>query len=400
MTSEMSGSAPELEAEGGQVRASTLELFFDLVFVFTITQLTHAFTHHPGWAELGHVAMMFALIWWMYSAYVFLTNEVAPNSSSRRTFLLLGMFGFFVIAMAIPSAFEGSGLAFGLGYLLVNTVHSAMFATSGGPGASSAMWRLAPLNLTSAVLVLAGGIAHDGLRAALWTVAVVLQVVTPYLIHAEGFVVRPSHFCERHGLVVIIALGESVVAIGANLTGMDLTIGLVATAGLGLTLGYVLWWAYFGFDDERGEHTLAALPGPARIRPAVLAYSYSLFVLVLGIILTAAGISMTIAHGNEPASTAAALALSGGVAMFFVGQSLFRLVLGIGRAWLRLAGAVAVLATTPMGIAWVAWGQLLLLALVAYGFVIADDLIRIRSGERSAYIPTVSAVGHRIIRDR
>ncbi|MFD7846811.1 low temperature requirement protein A [Nocardia sp. NPDC059764] len=398
MTSEMSGSARELEAEGGQVRASTLELFFDLVFVFTITQLTHAFTHHPGWAELGHVALMFALIWWMYSGYVFLTNEVAPNSSSRRTFLLLGMFGFFVIAIAIPSAFGGSGLAFGLGYLLVNTVHSVMFATSGGQGASSAMWRLAPLNGLSALLVLAGGITHGGLRTVLWMVAVVIQVVSPYLIRTEGFAVRPSHFCERHGLVVIIALGESVIAIGANLTGMDLTVGLVATAGLGLTLGYVLWWAYFGFDDERGEHALHELPGPARIRPAVYAYGYSLFVLILGIILTAAGISMTIAHGNEPASTAAALALSGGVAVFFVGQALFRLALRIPRAWLRLVGAVAVLATTPLGIAWMAWGQLVLLVFVAYGFVIADDVLRLRSGERSAYIPTVDAVGFRMHR--
>ncbi|MGW2664781.1 low temperature requirement protein A [Nocardia tengchongensis] len=399
MTSEMSGSAPEFEAEGGQVRASTLELFFDLVFVFTITQLTHAFTHHPGWGELGHVALMFALIWWMYSGYVFLTNEVAPNNSARRTFLLFGMFGFFVIAIAIPSAFGGSGLAFGLGYLVVNIVHSVMFATSGGAGASKAMWRLAPLNTTSALLVLAGGLTHGGWRAVLWTIAVVVQVVSPYLIRADGFAVRPSHFCERHGLVVIIALGESVVAIGANLTGMDLTVGLVATAGLGLTLGYVLWWAYFGFDDERGEQALAALPGPARIRPAVFAYGYALFVLVLGIILTAAGISMTIAHGNEPASTAAALALSGGVAVFFVGQALFRLVLGIPRAWLRLVGAVAVLATAPMGIAWVAWGQLLLMMLVAYGFVIADDLLRVRAGERSAYILSPMVLGHRITRD-
>ncbi|MEU1210034.1 low temperature requirement protein A [Nocardia sp. NPDC005825] len=399
MTSEMSGSASPFEAEGGQVRASTLELFFDLVFVFTITQLTHAFTHHPGWGEVGHVALMFALIWWMYSGYVFLTNEVAPNSSARRTFLLVGMFGFFVIAIAIPSAFGGSGLAFGLGYFLVNTVHSVMFATSGGSGASAAMWRLAPLNAVSALLVLAGGIVHGWPRALLWAIAIALQVVTPYLIPAGGFVVRPSHFCERHGLVVIIALGESVVAIGANLTGMDLTVGLVAVAGLGLTLGYVLWWAYFGFDDERGEHALAALPGPARARPAVLAYGYSLFVVVLGIILTAAGISMTIAHGNEPASAAAALALSGGVAVFFLGQALFRLALGISRVWLRLVGAVVVTATAPLGIAWVAWGQLVLLIVVAYGFVIADDVLRIRSGERSAYIPSVEAVGFRIHRD-
>ncbi|MFE3058475.1 low temperature requirement protein A [Nocardia sp. NPDC059239] len=399
MTSDMSGPAGEVEAEGGQVRASTLELFFDLVFVFTITQLAHAFTHHPGWSELGHVALMFAIIWWMYGGYVFLTNEVAPSNSSRRTFLLIGMFGFFVIALAIPSAFQGSGLAFGLGYFVINTVHSVMFARSGSRGASSAILRLAPLNAVSAALVLAGGIAEGWVRAVLWMIAVAVQVVSPYLARTEGFIIRPSHFCERHGLVVIIALGESVVAIGANLTGMDLTVGLVATAGLGLTLGYVLWWAYFGFDDERGEHRLRALRGDARVRAAVLAYGYSLFVLVLGIILTAAGISMTIAHGNQPASTAAALALSGGVALFLLGQCLFRLALGLPHPGLRFIAAIAVLATAPIGIAWVAWGQLVVLMLVAYGFVIADDLLRLRSGERSAYLQDISGFGHRIIRD-
>ncbi|MVU83071.1 low temperature requirement protein A [Nocardia sp. ET3-3] len=397
----MSGSAVELEAEGGQVRASTLELFFDLVFVFTITQLTHVFTHHPGWREVGEVALMFAIIWWMYSGYVFLTNEVAPNSSSRRTFLLVGMFGFFVIAIAIPDAFHGTGLVFGIGYIVVSAVHTLMFAKAGGAGASSAMLRLGPLNTLSAGLVLAGGIAHGSARSILWGLAIVVQIITPYLHRIEGFTVRPSHFCERHGLVVIIALGESVVAIGANLGGQDLTVGLIASVALGLTLGYVLWWAYFGFDDERGEQALAAIPAALRPRPAVLAYGYSLFVVLLGIILTAAGIAMTIAHGNRPASTAAALALSGGVALFLLGQCTFRLVLGLPRPWWRLIAAVCVFATTPVGIVWVAWGQLVVLIVVAYGFVIADDVISIRTGEDSSYvIPEASPAGRLLVRRR
>ncbi|MEC3919725.1 low temperature requirement protein A [Nocardia sp. CDC160] len=401
MTSDMSGSAAEIEAEGGQVRVSTLELFFDLVFVFTITQLTHVFTHHPGWVELGHVALMFVIIWWMYSGFVYLTNEVAPKSTSRRTFLLVGMFGFFVLAISIPGAFQGSGLAFGLAYFLVNTVHSAMFATSGSAGASSAILRLAPLNLLSALLVMAGGLAEDRMRTLLWVIAVLTQVLSPNLVRTEGFVVRPSHFCERHGLVVIIALGESVVAIGANLSGQDLTVGLVAIVALGLTLGYVLWWAYFGFDDERGEHALAALPEAQRVRPAVLAYGYALIVLLLGIILTAAGLAMTIAHGDQPASTAAALSLSGGVALFLLGQCAFRLALRLPRPWWRLVAAACVLATAPVGIAWVAWGQLVVLIVVAYGFVIADDVISIRTGEDSWYvIPAESPFGRLMARYR
>ncbi|MBL1078080.1 low temperature requirement protein A [Nocardia sp. 2] len=386
MTNESPDTA-EREAEGGQLRASTLELFFDLVFVFTITQLTHAFTHHPGWEAVGQIAIMFGVIWWMYDGYVWLTNEVAPNSSSRRTFLLVGMFGFFVLAVSIPGAFTGSGLAFGLAYVLVNTVHTGLFAASGGRAAYSAVLRLAPLNALSAGLVLAGGLIHGWPRYLLWSLALLVQIVTPYLMNPGGFTIRASHFCERHGLVVIVALGESVVAMGAGLAGMDITVGLIAMVAVSLTLGYVLWWAYFGLDGERGEHALAALPGPERARPAVLAYGYSLYLVMLGIILTSAGIAMTIAHGNEPASKAAALALSGGVAVFFLGQCAFRLTLKLPRPWFRLIGAVAVLATAAVGVLWVAWAQLVVLVVVAYAFVIADDMFSLRSGDRSAYLP-------------
>ncbi|QLY33877.1 low temperature requirement protein A [Nocardia huaxiensis] len=386
--------AAEDAAEGGQLKASTLELFFDLVFVFTITQLTHAFTHHPGWQAVGQIAIMFGVIWWMYDGYVWLTNEVAPNSSNRRTFLLVGMFGFFVLALAIPDAFTGSGLAFGLAYVLVNTVHTGLFAVSGGKAALAAVLRLAPLNAVSAGLVLGGGLIHGWPRYLLWTLALVVQIVSPYLMDPGGFTIRASHFCERHGLVVIVALGESVVAMGVGLAGMDITVGLIAMVAISLTLGYVLWWAYFGLDDERGEHALSALPGPERARPAVLAYGYSLYLLMLGIILTAAGIKMTIAHGNEPASAAAALALSGGVALFFLGQCTFRLTLKLPRAWFRLLGAVAVLATAAVGTLWVAWGQLVVLVVVAYGFVIADDIFSIRSGDRSSYTQRTSFGQH------
>ncbi|MFB7724000.1 low temperature requirement protein A [Nocardia sp. NPDC056100] len=397
MTSDYPG-AMEDAAEGGQVRASTLELFFDLVFVFTMTQLTHAFTHHPGWTALGQVALMFGIIWWMYAGYVWLTNEVAPNSSNRRTWLLIGMFGFFVLALSIPGAFTGSGLAFGLAYFLINTVHTLMFATSGGAG-SAGIRQIGPVNLLSAALVLGGGLIHEWPRYLLWGLAFGVQIITPYLFGPEGFSVRVAHFCERHGLVIIVALGESVVALGTGLAGQDITPALVATVALGLTLVYVLWWAFFGLDDERGEHALAALAPVDRTRPALVAYDYAFYVLLVGIILTAAGISMTIAHGNESASTAAALALSGGVALYFFGQCVFRRVLGLPRPWLRLIGAVAVLATAPIGVLWVAWGQLAVLVLVGYAFVILDDVLSIRDGEMGKYL-SHSPVAARVRRPR
>ncbi|MFI5782357.1 low temperature requirement protein A [Nocardia sp. NPDC051570] len=384
MTSEISDDTAA--AEGGQIRASTLELFFDLVFVFAITQLTHAFTEHPGWLALGRVALVFAITWWMYSGYVWLTNEVAPNSTMRRTGLLVGMFGFLVIALAIPGAFTGSGVAFGLGYLVVSTVHSVLFWANGGAQASAAALRLVPPNTTSAVLVLIGGCVHGWPRYLLWAGALAVQIATPYLIDPGGFVVRTTHFCERHGLVLLIAIGESVVAIGAGLAGEDLTVPLLAMVALALTLAYVLWWAYFGMDDERGEHALAAVPGARRGRPAVLAYGYALYPMLVGIILTAAGMRTVLAQGHRSVPVSAALALSGGVALFLFGQGCFRLVLRLPRPWLRFLGAAAVLATAPIGVAWLGWVQLLVLVIVAYAPIIADDLLSLRAGEHNAYL--------------
>lgn len=373
-------------ADGGQLRASTLELFFDLVFVFTITQLTHVFTHHPGWPALGQVALLFGVIWWMYSGFVFLTNEVAPSSSARRTWLLIGMFGFFVVSLAIPDAFHGTGVAFGVGYFVITAVHTALFYSNGGESAVLAIKRIAPLNTLAAGLVLAGGFVHGWHQYAFWGAALAVQVLSPYLVDTGDFRIRASHFCERHGLVIIVAIGESIVAIGVGLAGEKITVPLIATVALGLCLAYVLWWAYFGIDDERGEHALAAVPERERSRPAVLAYGYSLYVLLVGIIVTAAGIQMSIAHGNEPASVATAAALSGGVALYFLGQFFFRRALRLPRAWSRLIAAAAVAATTPIGVVWVSWGQLAALVAVGYAAVIIDDLITLRSGQHSSYV--------------
>ncbi|MER7451396.1 low temperature requirement protein A [Nocardia beijingensis] len=374
-----------LSADGGQVRASTLELFFDLVFVLTITQLSHVYTHHPGWQALAQVALLFGVIWWMYSGYVWLTNEVAPNSSARRTWLLVGMFAFFVLALAIPDAFHGTGIAFGFGYVLVTAVHTALFASAGGASAAIAIRRIGPLNALAAALVLAGGFVHDWAQYACWAAAFAVQVISPYLVDTGDFVVRASHFCERHGLVVIVAIGESIVAIGAGLAGERITPGLIATVGLGLCLAYVLWWAYFGVDDERGEHALAAVPDRERSRPAVLAYGYSLYPLLIGVIVAAAGIQMSIARGGEASPFAVAAALSGGVALYFLGQFFFRLALRLPRPWARLLAALAVAATVPIGVYWVAWAQLAAIVVVGYAAVIADDLLTLRSGEHSAY---------------
>ncbi|RAS64640.1 low temperature requirement A protein (LtrA) [Lentzea atacamensis] len=161
--------------------------------------------------------MLFVILW-MYFGYVWLTNAVTPNTTVRRLLLIAGMGGFLVIALAIPNAFGAAGIAFGVGYLIVNLVHSGLFISAGGPGSAAAMARLAPFNLGSAGLVFAGGFLPSTWRAVAWSAAVVLMIVSPYVNRRHGeFRIRPAHFVERHGLVVIIAIGIGAAGLPLNL---------------------------------------------------------------------------------------------------------------------------------------------------------------------------------------
>jgi low temperature requirement protein LtrA len=346
------------------VRVSTLELFFDLVFVSTITQLTAFFVADMSPRGLLRVALMLGVIWWMYGGYAWLTNLVAPVSPFRRGMMIVGMAGFLTITLAIPHAYGAAGWAFGVGYFVVNLVHSGLFWYSGGPDASRAVAGLAPINLLSAGLVLAGGFLPGAWRPAAWALALAVQIVTPYLHPIGGFTISAAHFVERHGLVVIIALGESVVAIGAGAVGLAVDWHLVLTAVLGLTLSYYLWWTYFGGDDERAEQSLGGIADPRRrARAALRAYGYAHYVLLLGIVLVAAGLKKVVGHAADGLGVAAALTLGGGVALYLAGDLAFRRVLRLGRPGYRLVCLVGALLTVPLGVV-LALGELAAITLL------------------------------------
>ncbi|BCB74370.1 low temperature requirement protein A [Phytohabitans flavus] len=358
----MSDTRRESAAESA-VRVSTLELFFDLVFVFTLTQLTRLLADELDWTGAARVALMLGIILWMYGGFAWLTNAVIPNNRLRRTLMLVGMGGFLTISLAIPDAFGDSGWAFGVGYFVVNAVHSGLFVLAGGPGSARAMLRLAPVNLTSATLVLAGGFAPDEWRWVLWGLAFAVCVAAPYLRPIGGFSISPSHFVERHGLVVIIALGESVVAIGVGAAGLDVDPALVLVAALGLTLSYLMWWVYFGDGDEAAEHALASVPESRRAMVAMRAYGYAHFVLLLGIVVVAAGTKKVIGHAGDELKLAEAVALASGLALYLAGDAAFRRVLALGKVEYRAAGVVLALATIPLGLVVAGW-QLVALVVV------------------------------------
>jgi low temperature requirement protein LtrA len=352
---------------GAPLRVSSLELFFDLVFAFTLTQLTALLARHLSLTGVVQVLLIFGVLWWMYGGYAWLTNTRTPDRAPERLLLLTGMAGFLVVGLAIPHGFgpEGSetGAALGLGYLIVVLVHTSLYYRL-----NRNIMRIAPFNITSALLVILAGAVDGPAVYALWCAALAIQVLSPLIAHPGGrFEIQPAHFVERHGALIIVALGESVAAVGITASHQHVTGSLIAAAVLGLALTACLWWTYFGTgDDDRAERAFAAADPAQRPGLALSAYFYAHIPMLLGVVAMAAGVLLTIGHAAQPHPVGQALALSGGVALFLAGDAWFRATLRIGTPWLRLATAAFALAATALGAAVAVEAQLavLLAALV------------------------------------
>jgi low temperature requirement protein LtrA len=372
------------EPRDEEVRVSTLELFFDLVFVFTITQLTATLAHDPTAEGLLQVVLMLIVIWWMYAGYAWLTNAIPPESPTRRLFLLGGMACFLVISLAIPTTFSGDGVVFGAAYLAVICFHTGLYVGSPAWTTLGDVLSFERFNFATAILIIAAGIVDDyGWGYVLWGLALVPIWITRWLLSVEGDPIRSNaHFVERHGLVVIVALGESVVAVGIGASGQPLSVEMLAVAVLGLALSAGLWWTYFGSDDDEPDVALAAIPIERKARGAINAYYYSHLLILLGIVADAAGLERAIAHPFDPLTFGLALALGGGSAIFFLGDVLFRRSLGIGHGtWRLIAGALA-LATVPLGTEGSALLQLAALVVAVTGCLVAEHVRRGRGPGR------------------
>lgn len=356
-------------------RVSTIELFFDLVFVFTITQLTSLLTKDP--TPLGVVRMILVLgnVWWMYAGYAWLTNAVPPREPGLRLLMLLAMTGFLMVALAIPQAFGAGGVKIGIGYIVVTTVHTGMFLRSTEGSTIRAMGRLGSFNAIAALMLLLAGFTDGAVRWGLWVGAFVLHWITPYFTNISEFAIRTAHFVERHGLIVLIALGESIVAIGIGVEDGALSSGFIVTSVLGLALAAGLWWLYFDGEDERAERSLAAADRNRRPRLAVNAFGYAFLAVLGGIVVLAAGIKLAIANSETPI-TAAAWFLALGVAMYILGLIEFRRVLGLGPIGLRLIIAVLAVATVIVGLAVSPLAELGALVAIVGGGALVESRLR------------------------
>src|SRR3954452_3116473 len=306
-----------MHAERGQ-RVTPLELFFDLVFVFAFTQVTTVLTDDSTWTGLGHALLILGVLWWAWAAYAWLTNTVDPEESVVWGAILVAMAAMFVAALAVPDAFGPHGVVFGVAFLIVNVMHLALYAIGARDDRDllGAILRTAPMALTGAALIIAAGFAHGTLRPMLWLAALAVGLFGPLLAGISGWRLQPAHFVERHGLIVIIAIGESLIAIGLGARGTALSTGVIVAAVLGFVVATSFWLAYFDYFPARAEHLLTDRSGPERIALARDVYSYLHLPMVAGIVLFAFAMKSTLAHVDKELGTIPALGLCVGPALY------------------------------------------------------------------------------------
>ena len=326
-------------------KTSYLELFFDLVFVFAFTQVTALILEDTSPQGFARSALVLAMIWWAWSAYAWMTDAIDIDNTVTRLIIFAAMASGFFMALAVPDAFQDEAAWFAVAYFVVRALNSALFAwgVRDDPGNLRATLRLAPWFLGAAVVALAGGFVDPDYRAWVWLASLVIDVVGTLTVARLEWRVSPSHFAERFALIVIIALGESIVAIGIGTSGLerDATYALsvvVAFAGVA-----ALWWAYFDFTATAAERALRRASPQARGPLARDVFTYFHYPVVLGIILYAVAAKKTLEHPLDPLSEAGRWALGLGIAVFLVGFALMRFRVVHRIAWERLAAAALAL---------------------------------------------------------
>jgi low temperature requirement protein LtrA len=371
-------------------RVTPRELFFDLVFVFAFTQVATLLAHEPTFTGIGHGVLVLAALWWAWTAYAWLTNTVDPEEGAVGAALLVALIAMFVAALAVPGVFDDDGVLFGAAFLVVCAMHTVLYAVAAreDPELLRAVGRLAPWVILGATLILVAGFT-DGARTWLWLAALAVTYVGAALSGSAGWQLHPSHFTERYGLVMIIALGEAFISIGIGAA--DITIGLreVVASILGLLVATSFWLAYFDFFSIRGERLLQDVHGPARIALARDLYAYAHFPMIVGIVLFAFAMKTIVGHADARLDDVTAFALCGGSALYLLTYSAIRTRIlrrpSVSRG--RFVAAVALLLILPLATEIPALGALALVTVVWLGLH-AYELVwwrQARAESRSAF---------------
>jgi low temperature requirement protein LtrA len=367
-------------------RVTPLELFFDLVFVYAITQVTLLMSDDPTWHGIGRGLLVLAALWWAWTGYAWLTNTLEPEEGPVRAGMFAAMAAMLVAALAVPEAFDANAVLFGVAYLVVRLLQLLLFAIAGkrDPDVLRVVLRLLPMAILVPVIIVVAGFLDGRGQAALWVIALAGDYLGALIGRgAPGLRVSPAHFAERHGLIVIIALGESIVAIGIGAAGVPLTPSIVAAAVLGIAVLAALWWAYFDVYAVGIQQQLAKATGATRWRLARDYYSYLHLPMIAGIVLFALGLKKTVEQVGEPLATVPALALCGGLSLYYLTHVVLRVrvVRSVRRTtterpgWIgpgRLVTGIGMLALVPAALELPALTALALVAGLSWALVVYD----------------------------
>ncbi|MEP6563099.1 MAG: low temperature requirement protein A [Nakamurella sp.] len=364
---------------------STLELFFDLVFVFTITQLTAVVDHHPGPIAVAQASLTLIVLFWMYAGFTWLTNVTGAAGVGRRLTVLAAMAALFICSLAVPEAFGTDGLVFGIAFLVLTLIHVIGFRLFGDEAGRRAIIRIAPVNIGAALLILLAGFTDSNWDWLLWGLAAAVYLAALLGRRASrGFTIHSDHFAERHGLMILIVLGESLISVGVAASGQQLTGRLVIGALCGFVCIAALWWAYFVGDDEAAAQRMAELDESSKARFALWGYDLTHLLMIAGIIGVAAGTRLGLPDLLLPAEQPGAILIAAGSALYLLGTAWFRSAFHFAPAGPRLVGAAGCLLTMFVGTGWGTGQQLAAVAVVVAAATAAPGLLHRRRSQSAA----------------
>ncbi|HSE56391.1 MAG TPA: low temperature requirement protein A [Nocardioidaceae bacterium] len=342
-----------------------LELFFDLVFVFALTQVTAMMADDLSGEGVLRGMLILALLWWSWTGYAWLSNVVRADEGAVRLVLITAMAAMFVLALTIPEAFDDlpGGLhgpvVLAVCYFGFRLMHLVMFwvIARDDPGLRAQLLRFTPSMVGGTAMLLVASTLDGTAQTLAWAAALLADYLGTLLGGSAGWRLRsPSHFAERHGLILIVALGESIVAIGVGVAQLPISVPIVVASVLGLTLASALWWTYFDMSALKGERALAEEPEATRAALARDAYSYFHMPLVAGVVLTALGLKKVLEYVgdfsdhelSDPLKGVALYALFGGVVIYLLGHVGFKWRTGHEIGLSRLVPALVLTALVPV----------------------------------------------------
>jgi low temperature requirement protein LtrA len=365
---------------GEDHRITPLELFFDLAMVFAFTQVTRLLADDPSWGGVLRGMLVLAALWWAWNGYAWLTSATDVDEGGIRLAMLASTGAMLLVAVAVPDAFGDDAVLFGVAYLVVRLLHLLLSALVARDDLDSrgAILRFAPTAILGASLLAVAGFLEGDWRIAVWVVAIAIDYLGPVVIGiGRGWGVAAEHFAERFGLIILIALGESIIAIGFG-AGSDLDAGVLVAVMLGVITISALWWLYFDVAAIFARRRLLEVSGVERSRLARDSYAYLHMPVIAGVVLFAFGLETTLHDGAHPLDTVPAVALCGGAALYLLGHIafLFRATHYVFRR--RTVAAAVLLALIPAAISIPALASLALISAVC-SLVVAFEAIRYRA---------------------